>query len=54
MRLAAALILALFASAAQGADPTFKTSAGDVRVETVARGLVIPGRSPSSPTAAWW
>jgi glucose/arabinose dehydrogenase len=42
MRLAAALILALFASAAQGADPTFKTSAGDVRVETVARGLVNP------------
>ncbi|AXK83299.1 PQQ-dependent sugar dehydrogenase [Pseudolabrys taiwanensis] len=42
MRLAAALILALLSTAAQAADPTFDTSAGQVRVETVARGLDHP------------
>jgi glucose/arabinose dehydrogenase len=42
MRPAAVLTLVLFVPAAQAADPTFKTSAGDVRVETVARGLSHP------------
>ena len=42
MRFASALILALLVSPAQAADPTFNTSAGPVRVETVARGLDHP------------
>lgn len=43
MRLLAALFLSMFAmTAAQAADPVFRTSAGDVRVETVARGLSHP------------
>jgi len=42
MRSVAVLTLILFAATAHAADPTFKTSAGDVRVETVARGLVHP------------
>lgn len=42
MRFVALLTFALVCSAAQAADPTFKTSAGEVRVDTVARGLVHP------------
>ena len=43
MRLILAVTVSLLAAAAaHAADPTFKTSAGDVRVETVARGLVHP------------
>lgn len=43
MRLLAALFLSMFAmTAPQAADPVFRTSAGDVRVETVARGLSHP------------
>lgn len=42
MRRTAVVIFTLFAFPAQAADPTFKTSAGDVRVETVARGLSHP------------
>lgn len=43
MRLILALAVALLAApAVHAADPTFHTSAGDVRVETVAQGLVHP------------
>ena len=37
-----AVLLAACASSAQAADPTFPSSAGDIAVETVARGLVHP------------
>lgn len=40
--LAVTIPFALAAPVAQAADPVFRTSAGDVRVETVARGLVNP------------
>jgi len=40
--LAAALVLLVAPVVAQAADPTFATSAGTVKVETVARGLVHP------------
>ena len=44
MRLIPALaaVLATFAVTAQAADPVFPSSAGDIAVETVARGLVHP------------
>ena len=56
MRLVLAVSAFLIVSHAAGAtDAVFPSSAGDLKVQTVASGLCILGRSRSCLTAAcWW